>query len=402
MYMQPNTVLLPVSSPRRHRHQPHCIPTKATVKSRPFHTSSSFSTSSATRTPILTKTPTQQPPLLLLHEITSLCQSNNLPEALTLLRPLTQKATSSPSQTKEAIGILLQACGDQNDIETGRQLHEIVSRSAQFRNDSVLNTRLVTMYAACGFPLDSKLVFDHIKEKNLFQWNALISGLVRNREYGEAVKVFVEMISCTELEPDNYTLPCVKANEVTILNVLPVCLEKSQLLRLKEIHGYSFRHGFQRKELVANALVAAYAKCGMLSYAEAVFHGILNKTVSSWNALISGYGQSGHPKKALDLYLKLTYSGLKPDCFTISSLLLAFGNLKSLHRGKEIHGFVLRNGRKHYLKQWVPLLSDRWECTRSSSDPVKNFLRGHTLTQLQHPISVIPDVRSSSLRINSS
>ncbi|KAF2298895.1 hypothetical protein GH714_028957 [Hevea brasiliensis] len=436
------------------------------------------------------------------------------------------------------MGILLQACGHQKDIETGRKIHEIVSKSTQYSNDYVLNTRLITMYAACGSVLDSRLVFDNLQRKNLFQWNALVSGYTRNELYCEAINVFVELTSDTEFEPDNFTFPCViKAcaglldaglgevihgmvikmalvldvfvgnaliamygkcglvdeavkvfdympvrnlvswnsmiwlapdvatmvtilpvcareveldlgmeihglaiklglseevkvnnalvdmyskcgylpealmlfdknnnknvvswntmiggfstegyifesfnllrkmqmqqeigpNEITVLNILPSCLENSQLPSLKEIHGYSIRHEFQYDELVANALVTAYAKCGMLSSAERVFNRMEMKTVSSWNALIGGYAQNGDPKQALNFYIQMTYLGFEPDWFSIGSLLLACAHLNSLRCGQEVHGFALRNGLETDLFIGVSLLSLYIHCKKSSS-----------------------------------
>ncbi|KAF3964094.1 hypothetical protein CMV_011582 [Castanea mollissima] len=445
----------------------------------------------------------------LLQEINKLCESRNLTEALNFLQ------RTNALNNAEAMGVLLQACGRHKDIETGRKVHELVSKSTQFSNDFVLNTRLVTMYSMCGSPLDSRLVFDGLQRKNLFLWNALVSGYVRNELYHGAISLFVELISVTEFKPDNFTLPCVikacaglldvglgkvihgmamkmglisdvfvgnaliaiygkcgfvedavevfeympernlvswnsmisgfsengffkecyntfreilkseeglvpdvativtilpicaaegevvigmvvhslavklglnhdlmvnnalihmyskcgylteaqtlfaksdnknvvswntviggysgegnvcrtfdllremqmepwkmKVNEVTILNVLQACLEESEMLCLKELHGYSFRHGLQDDELVANAFVAAYAKCGSLSSAEHVFYGIETKTVNSWNALIGGHAQNGDPRKALDLYIQMTYSGLAPDWKMLSA-----------------------------------------------------------------------------------
>lgn len=463
----------------------------------------------------------------------------NLAQALTLLRDSISGEPSDSLHVKEALGVLLRGCGQQTDIEVGRQVHKLVSTSTQFRNDFVLNTRVITMYSMCGSPLDSRSVFDSLQRKNLFQWNAIVSGYTRNELYHDALKMFLELLSNAEFIPDNFTLPCVikacggildvrlgqvvhgmvvkmgliddvfvgnalismygkcgyvvdaakvfevmpernlvswnsmisvfsdngysqdgfclfsemvagekclipdtatlvtvlpvcagegevetgifihglavklgldqeatvnnalvdmyskcgylleaqllfdkngsknvvswntmiggfstcgdvhgtfdvlrkmqmekevKANEITILNVLPVCVEELQLLKLKELHGYSFRHGFQYDELVANALVAAYAKCGSLSYAQDLFSSIRRKTVSSWNALIGGYAQNGDPRMALDLYRQMKISGFEPDWYSIGSLLLACTNLKSLPYGKEIHGFVLRNG----------------------------------------------------------
>ncbi|KAG8661612.1 pentatricopeptide repeat-containing protein At1g18485 [Manihot esculenta] len=504
--------------------------------------------------------PTHQ--LSFLPEISNLSKTGSLSEALNLIRSNLHNDTSNSSQTKEAMGILLQACAHHNDIETGRKIHEIVSNSTQYSNDYVLNTRLITMYAACGSVLNSRLLFDNLQRKNLFQWNALVSGYTRNELYDDSINMFVELISDTEFEPDNFTFPCVikacaglldarlgqvihgmvikmalvfdvfvgnalvamygkcglvheavkvfdympvrnlvswnsmicvfsengfsqnslnmlteilmgeqglvpdvatvvtllpvcareeeldlgmeihglamklglsedvkvnnalvdmyskcgylpealllfdknnnknvvswntmiggfsmegyifesfnllrkmqmhgeiEPNEVTVLNILPVCLEKSHLPSLKEIHGYSIRHEFQYDELVANAFVTAYAKCGMLSSAERVFYSMETKTVSSWNALMGGYAQNGDPKQALNLYIQMTYSGLEPDWFSIGSILLACAHLKSLRCGKEVHGFVLRNGLETDSFICVSLLSLYIHCGKSSS-----------------------------------
>ncbi|KAL5544861.1 hypothetical protein UlMin_008645 [Ulmus minor] len=493
----------------------------------------SFSTTSQTASLYLSNNSKHQPPFL--QELNNLCQSGNLAEALTLLQNDAHNATPDSLQ-KEALGLLLQACARRKDIETGRKVHKLVSDSNQLRNDLVLNTRVMTMYSLCGSPSDSRFVFDGLEEKNLYIWNALVSGYAKNELFGDAINVFVEMIVVTEFKPDSFTLPCVikacagvsdvglgkvvhgvaakmglimdvflgnalvgmygkcgcleeavqvfeempernlvswnsmlrgfsengfsrdcfrllgeilkegfvpddatvvtllpvcareeevdmgmvvhglvvklglsqelmvnnalmdmylkcgflseaqvlfgkndkknvvswntmiggfsregnvcgtfdllrkmqmeeeKVNKVTILNVLPACLDEKLLVSLKELHGYSLRHGFYEDELVANALVAAYAKCGSLSSAELVFYGIEAKTVSSWNALIGGYAQNGDPRMALALYLKMKDTGLDPDSFSIGSLILACAHLRALDYGRQIHGFVLRNG----------------------------------------------------------
>ncbi|XP_061988541.1 pentatricopeptide repeat-containing protein At1g18485 [Rosa rugosa] len=491
-----------------------------------------------------------------LQDLNHLCNSGNLSAALTLLQT---NAFPTSQHLKDAIGALLQACGRHKDIETGRKLHHLVSQSTHFTHDFVLNTRIITMYSMCNSPSDSRLVFEGLQRRNLFQWNALVSGYSRNELYEEAIGAFIKLISAAEFKPDNFTMPCVikacgglldvglgqgvhgmvvkmglvsdvfvgnaliavygkfgfvgdsvkvfekmsarnlvswnsmigvfsengmceescrllvrflegeegfvpdeatlvtilpvcagkgdvrmgmeihglavklgldkelmlsnalmgmylkcgyltearvsfernerknvvswnafvggysrqgdvsgafdllrkmqmkeKVNEVTVLNVLPVFLEESELLSLKELHGYSFSHGFQDDELVANAFVAAYAKCGSLSSAEQVFYGIETKTVSSWNAVIGGHAQNGDPQKALDLYLQMKQSGLDPDKFSIGSLLLACAHLKFLQYGKEIHGFVLRNGLELDSFIGISLLSFYIQCGKLS------------------------------------
>ncbi|XP_038880056.1 pentatricopeptide repeat-containing protein At1g18485 [Benincasa hispida] len=537
-----------VAPPFSGRHRPPIIykptPTPTSIfKNSLLSTStpkSYFSVSAQTQTHQSRSTnPVSQ--LSLLEEIFKLCEASNLNGALNFLQRVWKNNPGFDlAQRKEAMGMLLQKCGQHKDVEIGRKLDEMLSVSSQFCGDFVLNTRLITMYSICGYPSDSRLVFDRLQNKNLFQWNALVSGYVRNELYDEAIHTFIELISVTEFEPDNFTLPCLikactgkydvhlgqsvhgmavkmglimdlfvgnamislygkcgfvdeavkvfdkmpernliswnslicgfsengfwleaysafrslleggdglipdvatmvtllpvcsgegdvdmgmvihgmavklglvhelmvcnalvdmyskcgclsqavilfrkienknivswnsmigaysregfvyetfellrkmwmeeemmEVNEVTILNLLPACLEETELLSLRALHGYSLRYSFQCDELINNAFIAAYAKCGSLISAEHVFFGMNTKSVSSWNAIVGGYAQNGDPRKALDFYFQMTRLGFLPDDFSIASLLLACARLGHLQYGKEIHGFVLRNG----------------------------------------------------------
>ncbi|XP_019224990.1 PREDICTED: pentatricopeptide repeat-containing protein At1g18485-like [Nicotiana attenuata] len=102
------------------------------------------------------------------------------------------------------------------------------------------------------------------------------------------------------------------------------------------MHGHSLRNGIEYHESLTNAFIAAYAKCGLLRYAELVFCGVANKTISSWNALISGYAQSEDPSKALTLSSEMMGSGLLPDWFTVGSLLFACSHCVNVLPDKDL------------------------------------------------------------------
>jgi len=197
-----------------------------------------------------------------------------------------------------------------------------------------VNNALVDMYSKCGWLVEARKLFSETLERNVVSWNAMIGGCARN---GDVVGAF-DLLREMSMEEGT------KANEVTILNVLPACLDSSELWKVKELHGYVIRNGLECNELVSNALIAAYAKCGSLELAENVFDGIEMKTVNSWNALIGGCAQNGDPFKALDLFLGMISAGLEPDWFSVGSLLLACAHLKHIRIGRSIHGFVQRNG----------------------------------------------------------
>ncbi|CAH8381378.1 unnamed protein product [Eruca vesicaria subsp. sativa] len=476
-----------------------------------------------------------------LRQVSGLCETGNLHESFLVVEEFDREEKSSSGAfliLREALGLLLQASGRRKDIQLGRKIHQLVSKSSQLSNNDVLCTRVITMYSMCGFPDDSRSAFDALPKKNLFQWNAVISSYSRNELYHNVLEMFIKMITESGLLPDNFTFPCVvkacagvsevrlglavhglvvktrlvedvfvsnalvsfygthgfvsdavkifammsernlvswnsmirvfsdngfseesflllgemmeegnddgeflpdvatlatvlpvcarereigvgkgvhglavklslekelvvnnaltdmyskcgcindaqvifnlnnnknvvswntmiggfsavgdthgtfdllrqmlagrgdvRADEVTILNVVPVCFDESVLPSLKELHCYSLKQEFVHNELVANAFVASYAKCGSLSYAHRVFCRIRSKTVNSWNALIGG----SDPRFSLDAYYQMKNSGLLPDVFTLCSLLSACSQLKSLRLGKEVHGFIIRN-----------------------------------------------------------
>lgn len=228
---------------------------------------------------------------------------------------------------------IMPVCAAEADIEMGVMVHGM-SVKLGLIHEVMVNNALLDMYAKCGFSYEAKIMFEKNENKNVVSWNSMIWNFSRE---GDALRAF-DLLREMQKEGNE-----TEVNEVTILNVLPSFSNKLNL-SLKELHSYSLRHGFLQNELVANAFITAYAKCESLSSAGFIFGGMKTKNLNSWNALIDGHAQYGDPRKALDLYLEMPSLGLHPDWFSISSLLLACAKLRLLLSGKEIHGFVLRNG----------------------------------------------------------
>ncbi|MCD9561165.1 hypothetical protein HAX54_020143 [Datura stramonium] len=248
--------------------------------------------------------------------------------------------------------IMLPLCAAKEEAELGTIVHGL-SVKLGLANELTVNNSLVDMYCKVGYFVDAQIMFEKNESKNVVSWNSIIGGYSGKGDVGRTFQLMRRMQSTCEY---------VKANEVTLLNVLPVCLKESEQLIVKELHGYSLRNELECHKLLTNAFIAAYAKCGLVRYAELVFYGVANKTASSWNALISGYAQNADPSKALTLFSEMVDSGLLPDWFTIGSLLFACSCLKLLHCGTLIHGFVLRNGLETDMSTRVSLVSFYMNC----------------------------------------
>lgn len=221
---------------------------------------------------------------------------------------------------------------------------------------------LVDMYAKCGEMADAECAFLEAPPgagRNVVSWNVMLGGYARNGEAGAAFGLLREM----QMEERG-----VPADEITMLSVLPVCSGLPELAKLRELHAFVVRRGLHLTgDMVPNALIAAYGRCGCLLHACRVFDGICSKMVSSWNALIGAHAQNGEASAAIELFREMTNAcGQKPDWFSIGSLLLACGNLKHLLHGKAAHGFILRNGLEKDSFIRVSLLSVYIQCGRES------------------------------------
>ncbi|KAK3001936.1 hypothetical protein RJ639_021797 [Escallonia herrerae] len=68
------------------------------------------------------------------------------------------------------------------------------------------------------------------------------------------------------------------------------------------------------------------------------------RDIVSWNSMISGYNQRGFDLEALNMFSKMLKDlSLKPDRYTLASVLSACANMEDLNPGKQVHAHIVRN-----------------------------------------------------------
>ncbi|XP_054809726.1 putative pentatricopeptide repeat-containing protein At3g23330 isoform X1 [Prosopis cineraria] len=75
-----------------------------------------------------------------------------------------------------------------------------------------------------------------------------------------------------------------------------------------------------------------------------VFEMMPIKDLVSWNTVIVGNAQNGMYEEALTMVREMGNANLKPDTFTLSSILPIFAEYADIIKGKEIHSYVIRHG----------------------------------------------------------
>ncbi|XP_058109438.1 pentatricopeptide repeat-containing protein At4g19220, mitochondrial-like [Magnolia sinica] len=236
------------------------------------------------------------------------CVRNGYPgEALEAFNLMRQLSRVNPDPI--TMVSILSVCGNLGLVFYGKFIHGFILKTLMEPDLRVRNA-LITMYCRCDDIKSAESIFcrSHCS-RNLCSWNCMISGLAQNKDGKRALKLFRHM----EFDP----------NEITIVSILSACTQLGALRHGMEINGYAFRFGLHQNAFISAALVDMYSKCGRLEISVRVFRNSMEKSVASWNSMISAYGFHGHGKKAIELFLEMCESGIRGTRSTFISLLSA-------------------------------------------------------------------------------
>lgn len=154
-------------------------------------------------------------------------------------------------------------------------------------------------------------LFDSMPFRDLVSWNSLIAGYAQMNQCREAINLFDEMIALG-LKPDN----------VAIVSTLSACAQSGDLEKGKAIHDYTKRSRLFIDSFLATGLVDFYAKCGFIDTAIEIFNLCSDKTLFTWNAMITGLAMHGNGELTVDYFRKMVSSGIKPDGVSFISVLV--------------------------------------------------------------------------------
>ncbi|KAF8687510.1 hypothetical protein HU200_043206 [Digitaria exilis] len=112
------------------------------------------------------------------------------------------------------------------------------------------------------------------------------------------------------------------------------------------LHAHALKLGVLPSCLhLCSSLLKFYAASGRVAAARQLFDEIPRRDVPLWNALVSAYARSGHPLHALSAASAMARDaeGARPNGVSVTSLLSACAQLRSSVRGRELHGYAVRN-----------------------------------------------------------
>lgn len=233
---------------------------------------------------------------------------------------------------------------------------------------------MISGYAKMGMPLKAKTVFYKmgVGMRDVVSWNTVIIALARGGMWRDSVEFYVKM----RKEFWGY-------NGYTFSGVLFACVRLGQLRLVEQLHGQTLVLGFTTNIVITSSLLDAYAKCQSIDVANGLFNELPNRDIQAWMTLVSGYIKGGDlvmafkvfnnmPSKnlvswsamisgcvhcgrlveALEMFRRMIGEGVQPDQFVISSGLCACASVASIKHGKQIHAYLIR---RHFQPNVVVL-----------------------------------------------
>ncbi|CAL5332625.1 unnamed protein product [Camellia sinensis] len=245
--------------------------------------------------------------------------------------------------TNYTLGVVLNACCLMHAIGLGKQIHSYIVKY-DIEYDTSVGNALCSLYSNCGSLNSAVKAFLRIREHNVISWTTVISSCGDNGDSGMGFSLFGEMLS-EGVEP----------NEFTLTRVLSLCCVMQSLRVGSQVHSLTIKLGYKLNLPVTNSIMYLYLKCGHVREAKKLFDGMEEVSLVTWNAMIAGHAQmmnlaedgiSAHHSRveALNIFLRLHRSGLKPDLFTFSSILTVCSSLVALQQGEQVHSQTIKTG----------------------------------------------------------
>ncbi|XWS45279.1 hypothetical protein CRYUN_Cryun15aG0123000 [Craigia yunnanensis] len=237
----------------------------------------------------------------------------------------------------------------------GKSLHGFAVKCGFFLNDFLVPA-FISMYKSEVDLSSARQLFDFAVERNVSVWNAMINGYTHNGRFFEGFEMFREMLRAD-----------VQPNSVTFVSTIPSCENYFHIWNGISLHGCVIKYGLGNQVSVLTALVSMYAKLGDISLAEFLFNQMPNKTLLSWNVVISGYVNNGLWDESLVAFREMQLKGFSPDAVSIVSILSACSNQGDILLGESAHAFVVRRGFETNINVSNALLAFYSDCCQLST-----------------------------------
>ncbi|XP_023535485.1 pentatricopeptide repeat-containing protein At1g71490 isoform X1 [Cucurbita pepo subsp. pepo] len=275
---------------------------------------------------------------------------------------------------------ILKACGETQNLGFGLEVHKCINSWSNQWSLFVQNA-LISMYGRCGELDTARNLFDNMLDRDAVSWNSMISCYASKGMWKEAFELFDIMQSkCLEINIVTWNIiagGCLRLgkftqalkllsqmrnfgihlDDVAMIIGLGACSHIGAIRLGKEIHGFTIRHCYHKSSTVQNALLTMYARCKDITRAYILFRLNDDKSIITWNSMLSGLSHVDRVEDALRLFRELLLFGVEPNYVTCASILPLCARVADLQHGREFHCYITkRQDFRDYLLLWNALV----------------------------------------------
>ncbi|KAL3523170.1 hypothetical protein ACH5RR_016004 [Cinchona calisaya] len=254
-----------------------------------------------------------------------------------------------PYILKKCIALLLSCATSKYKL---RQVHAFSIRHGVLLSSPDMGKHLIfTLVSLSGSMSYARRIFKQIQNPNIFTWNTMIRGYAESDNPRPAVEIHHQML-VNNIQPDTHTYPFLLKAIAKLIDVTEG----------EKLHCLAVKSGFESLVFVRNALVHFYGACGRAESAHKLFELMSEKNLVAWNSVINGYAVNSRPNETLTLLREMGFENVKPDGFTLVSLLTACAELGALALGRRAHVYMLKMGLETNLHAANSLLDFYAKC----------------------------------------
>ncbi|KAL9247058.1 hypothetical protein vseg_020529 [Gypsophila vaccaria] len=215
----------------------------------------------------------------------------------------------------------------------GRQVHSHAVKLGISSKDYVM-TALMKMYGHLdGTDTMKQVFYAYNLGQNSVSGTLLISMYLKENKPRLAIDLFYQMVTL------NFQI-----DAITIMTAIGACGILQSLEDGRKVHKIAKACGLECQLLVSNALLKMYLDFGKVKIAREIFDNMPSRDYISWTEMIRGYVKNGGFNEALKLFKIMVSESTKPDPTALSTILPACARMTAHKQGKEIHGYMIRNG----------------------------------------------------------
>ncbi|VVB08432.1 unnamed protein product [Arabis nemorensis] len=214
----------------------------------------------------------------------------------------------------------------------GEQIHGNVICSGVSRSSLVVCNSLMDMYGRLGVYDYALSMFLAMEDRDVISWNSLILCCSEAGDKELALDQFCLMREMGN-QPDEYT----------VSTVVSICSDIRDLSKGKQAIALCTKMGFLSNTIVSGAAIDMFSKCNRLEDSVKLFDYLEGWDSALCNSLVVSYSWHGFGEDALKLFILAMRQSIRPDKFTVSSILSSM-NVVMLDHGAQVHSLVIKLG----------------------------------------------------------